>query len=146
MWRATFGARPVKRLTVAASAIFSSTERGVPGVPNTLNRVPELPKAHEGSSMAWPSSWGAIWLNVVIVTSLLGGRGGRGWGRRGGCEVGQLVLEVEDLGELHEPGVGRGAVEVDEELGHLGLPPGVDLGGGHAGLGGGEVGGLDIAD
>ena len=43
MCRATDGASPVKRCTVAASATFSSTVRGVPGVPKTLNRVPELP-------------------------------------------------------------------------------------------------------
>ncbi len=45
------GARPVKRCTWAASAIFSCTVRGVPGWPNTLNRVPELPNAQEGSSI-----------------------------------------------------------------------------------------------
>ena len=43
MCSATVGARPVNRCTVAASAIFSSTVRGVPGEPNTLKRVPELP-------------------------------------------------------------------------------------------------------
>ena len=43
MCSATLGARPVNRCTAAASAIFSSTVRGVPGEPNTLNRVPELP-------------------------------------------------------------------------------------------------------
>ena len=43
MCSATLGARPVNRCTAAASAIFSSTLRGVPGEPNTLNRVPELP-------------------------------------------------------------------------------------------------------
>ena len=31
---------------------FSWIVRGVPGVPKTLNRVPEFPNAHEGSSMA----------------------------------------------------------------------------------------------
>ena len=60
MWRATVGASPVNRWTVAASAIFSSTLRGVPAVPKTLKRVPELPNAHEGSSIAWPSSWPAM--------------------------------------------------------------------------------------
>ena len=43
MCSATDGASPVKRCTAAASAIFSSTVRGVPGEPKTLNRVPELP-------------------------------------------------------------------------------------------------------
>ena len=52
MCSATVGASPVNRCTTAASAIFSRTVRGVPGVPNTLNRVPEFPNAHEGSSIA----------------------------------------------------------------------------------------------
>ena len=43
MCSATLGASPVNRCTVAASATFSSTVRGVPAVPNTLNLVPELP-------------------------------------------------------------------------------------------------------
>ncbi len=43
MCSATDGASPVNRCTAAASAIFSCTERGVPGEPNTLKRVPELP-------------------------------------------------------------------------------------------------------
>src|SRR5665648_576358 len=47
MCRATEGARPVSSLTFAASGIFSSMVRGVPGVVNTRNRVPELPNAHE---------------------------------------------------------------------------------------------------
>src|ERR1035437_2599687 len=57
MCRATEGDRPVYWLTWAASAIFSSMVRGVPGVVNTRNRVPELPNAHEGSSILWVSSW-----------------------------------------------------------------------------------------
>ena len=47
----------------------------------------------------------------------------------------ELVLEVEHLVEQQEALVGRAAVEAGEELGHLGLPAGVDLGAGHAGLG-----------
>ena len=39
-----------------------------------------------------------------------------------------------------------GLVEIDEELAHLGLPKGVDLGGGHALSRGGQVGGLEVAD
>ena len=39
----TRGASPVTAFTCAASAIFSNGSRGVPGVVNTLNRVPELP-------------------------------------------------------------------------------------------------------
>ncbi len=52
MCSATLGATPVNRCTTAASAIFSSGDRGTPGWLNTLNRVPELPNAHEGSSIS----------------------------------------------------------------------------------------------
>src|SRR5690625_4910275 len=51
MCRATIGAPPVWACTWAASAIFSFGSRGTPGWENTLNRVPELPKAQEGTSM-----------------------------------------------------------------------------------------------
>src|SRR4029453_11105041 len=51
MCRATVGAPPVWALTCAASATFSYGSRGTPACGNTLNRVPEFPKAHEGSSM-----------------------------------------------------------------------------------------------
>ena len=54
-------------LTFAASAIFSSGVRGVPGVPKTLKRVPELPNAQEGSSMAWVASAAETSLKDVIV-------------------------------------------------------------------------------
>src|SRR4051794_37494722 len=46
----TRGASPVTALTWAASEIFSTGVRGVPGVLNTLNRVPELPYAQLGTS------------------------------------------------------------------------------------------------
>ena len=51
MWIDTFGANPVIAFTCAASAIFSHGSRGVPGVVNTLNRVPEFPYAQLGTSM-----------------------------------------------------------------------------------------------
>ena len=70
MCNATFGASPVSSFTFAASASFSWTVRGVPGVPNTLNRVPELPKAHDGNSMTWPASCSAMDANEVIVSLL----------------------------------------------------------------------------
>jgi hypothetical protein len=56
MCRATLGATPVYRWTVAASAIFSSGVRGTPCWAKTLNRVPELPNAHDGVSMRWAAS------------------------------------------------------------------------------------------
>src|SRR6476659_2827613 len=51
MWSATVGATPVKRWTWAASATFSYGSRGTPSWANTLKRVPELPNAHDGSSI-----------------------------------------------------------------------------------------------
>jgi hypothetical protein len=62
----------VYRLTCAASAIFSCGVRGVPGVPKTLNRVPELPNAQEGSSMACCASSGSISEKVVMIGSRSG--------------------------------------------------------------------------
>ena len=56
-----------------------------------------------------------------------------------------MVFQVEDLGQLEETGVG-GAVEGDEEVAHLGLPAGVDLGRGHAGLRRRETRGFEVAD
>src|SRR5258708_35223123 len=53
MWSATVGATPVYRWTSAASAIFSCGVRGTPFWAKTLNRVPEFPKAHDGSSIRW---------------------------------------------------------------------------------------------
>src|ERR1700733_332099 len=67
MWRATVGDRAVYLLTWAASAIFSCGVRGVPGVPNILNRVPELPNAHEGSSIACSARRGAMDAKSVMT-------------------------------------------------------------------------------
>jgi hypothetical protein len=66
MCSATVGESPVYSLTFAASAILSCGVRGVPGVPKTLKRVPELPNAHDGSSMACVSSAEAMSLNCTI--------------------------------------------------------------------------------
>src|SRR3954467_1312648 len=51
MCSATDGATPVYLCTWAASATFSYGSRGTPGCANTLKRVPELPKAQDGSSI-----------------------------------------------------------------------------------------------
>ena len=45
------GATPVYLCTWAASLAFSNGVRGTPGWPNTLNRVPLFPNAHDGSSI-----------------------------------------------------------------------------------------------
>src|SRR4249919_1365069 len=67
LWSATLGAIPVKRLTCAASATFSYGSRGTPFWAKTLNRVPELPNAHDGSSMRWDRS--AATTAWLLVTS-----------------------------------------------------------------------------
>src|SRR6478736_3138921 len=67
MCRATVGASPVNLCTWAASAIFSYGSRGTPGWANTLKRVPELPNAQEGSSMACSSRRGAMGVRSVMV-------------------------------------------------------------------------------
>ena len=61
-------------------------------------------------------------------------------------ELVELVFEVEDLLEPDEALVRRRVVEVHEELGHLGLPSGVDVGLGHPRLGGLERRRLEVAD
>jgi hypothetical protein len=53
---------------------------------------------------------------------------------------------VEHLGEGFHRLVGAVTVEGLEQRAHLRLPAGVDLGGLHAGPGGGEVLGLQVAD
>ena len=141
MCRATLGASAVTRLTSAASAIFSYGSRGVPGVVNTLKRVPELPNAHEGSSMAWPSRVCRMSgervrhdgsLSSSVADEVLAGGG-------------ELVFEVEDLGEGGGGLVGA-AVEADEEPAHLGFPSGGDGGCREVGLRGVVVVGLVVAD
>ena len=89
--------------------------------------------------MAWPSR---------VCGLDVGGEGAhdrvaffRG-GRRCG---GELVFEVEDLGEGGGGLVGP-AVEADEEPAHLGLPPGGDGGCREVGLRGRVVVGLVVAD
>src|SRR5690349_10279076 len=67
MCNATDGATPVYLCTCAASAIFSNGSRGTPGCANTLNRVPELPNAHEGSSMCWLRSTSATAARSTIA-------------------------------------------------------------------------------
>src|SRR6476646_3309842 len=51
MWSATVGAMPVNWFTWAASETFSYGSRGTPRWAKTLKRVPELPNAHDGSSI-----------------------------------------------------------------------------------------------
>jgi hypothetical protein len=57
-----------------------------------------------------------------------------------------LLLEVEDFVEHEKAGVWGLVAEILEELGHLRLPPGVDLRVGHARLGGLERRSLEVSD
>src|SRR4249919_804532 len=91
LWSATLGAIPVKRLTCAASATFSYGSRGTPFWAKTLKRVPELPKAHDGSSIRWarndattawfPTAW------LLITSASVAPRGGY----LGSCRSGSIV-------------------------------------------------------
>ena len=120
MCSATDGASPVNRCTVAASAIFSSTVRGrargaehlEPGAGVAVGPRGDL----DGLAL---QERGDLLERRHLTLSLVGSSG---------CGLGQLVLEVEDLLEDEEPLVRAPAVELLEELGHLGLPAGVDLG------------------
>ena len=61
--------------TWAASEIFSNGSRGVPGDPKTLNRVPELPNAHDGSSIACAARASrASPLSAILYSFPAGGR------------------------------------------------------------------------
>src|SRR5262245_20322370 len=127
MCSATLGATPVYLWTTAASASFSSGDRGTPGWLNTLNRVPEFPNAQDGNSISWRLR-AAFTASVVMVQSPSG------------------ISQVEDLGQQQERLVRRPAVDSCEELGHLRLPAGVDLGRRHRLLRRIQVRGLDVPD
>jgi hypothetical protein len=71
MCRATVGAIPVCRWTWAASSTFSKALRGTPGWPNTLKRVPELPKAQDGSSMRWVARAAFTPVRSVVVSVVI---------------------------------------------------------------------------
>src|ERR1035438_7704890 len=116
MCTATLGATPVNACTWAASAIFSCGVRGTPGCANTLNRVPVLPNAHDGSSIRWARN--AVFTAVrsgisrhlqaaqhAAVQSLRFSRCGS--------------VKVEYLGKPAEPLVGPLVAEVSEEGRHL---------------------------
>src|SRR5215207_5868151 len=131
MCSATLGATPVNRCTVAASAIFSCGVRGTPGWANTLNRVPELPKAQDGVSIRCADSACFTRARSTMLDHV--------------SPVGaELVLEVEHLGQQLEGLVRPGAA--DGELRHLRLPAGVRVGPGHRRPRGVQVVGLDVAD
>src|SRR5688572_27537219 len=129
MCSATLGATPVNRCTAAASSIFSCAVRGTPSCGKTLNRVPELPNAHDGVSMCWRRRAASTRLRVSgVITGL------------------QLLVQIEYLVEHLHAKVGPAVGQPDEEIRHLGLPPGVDLGGVHRGLCGREVLGMQVPD
>src|SRR5947207_5155565 len=110
MCSATERATPVNVFTCAASAIFSCGVRGTPACGNTLNRVPELPNAQDGSSMRC-SRRAVMTRSRSTIMPLLH----------------DLVLEVEDLLQDKESLVRRAPVEAGEEGRHLRLPPRVHL-------------------
>src|SRR4051794_6539776 len=87
MWIDTFAASPVTACTWAASAIFSQGSRGVPGVVNTLNRVPEFPYAQLGTSMEKVSKDCSAFVGTGVMSCfLLFARGCDGSGKAAGCD------------------------------------------------------------
>src|SRR5262245_37296931 len=152
MCTATLGATPVYRCTCAASSIFSCGVRGVPGLANTLKRVPVFPNAQDGSSIRCASRAFFTALRSGISRHLrqqlssgsgpvLSARGGTGQGARRPRSV-----QVEDLVDPPEPLVRPGPAEILEVGGHLRLPALVDGGARHPLLRRGEVVGLQVAD
>src|SRR3954453_12644108 len=104
MCSATVGATPVWRWTCAASAIFSYGSRGTPACANTLNRVPELPNAQDGTSTvcARKARRTASWL---VINSPVGVRRASSWRATGGSALHRARRQPRD--DL--------AVEEDEE-------------------------------
>src|SRR3954453_18267378 len=131
MCSATLGATPVYFWTTAASAIFSSGFRGTPGWLNTLNRVPEFPKAHEGSSISWRRR-AAFTASVVMVQSPSGGR------------FDAARWKISGSSRKYSSG-GRPSIPVKNSV-ISGLPAGVDLGGRHRLLRSVQVLGFDVPD
>src|SRR5215472_10400182 len=97
MCTATLGATPVYLCTCAASSIFSSTVRGTPGWANTLNRVPVLANAHEGTSIRCARNAVFTAVKSDITTHLQAARAVRAQ---------RSLVQVEDLGDLAESLVG----------------------------------------
>src|SRR4051794_17733530 len=117
MCSATLGATPVCRCTRAASAIFSYGSRGTPGCANTLNRVPELPNAQEGSSMCCRRS--TSFTSSIAVTLRCDRDHLRAQQVRGGAQFRHQVADAERPVVRHPAGtplvdpVARVAAEVD---------------------------------
>src|ERR1700742_2135170 len=121
MCRATLGAIPVNRCTCAASSIFSTGVRGTPGCGNTLNLVPVLANAHDGSSMRCAFS-AAFTLATSPIPGPLRARApvARPWGRgtpRGAPRPGCSEVEVVDVGGVEDGGRSQqhGVVRADGE-------------------------------
>src|SRR3954470_5416107 len=121
MCRATVGATPVKRWTSAASATFSYGSRGTPCWAKTLNRVPELPNAQDGSSIRWDRSaattaWSVVTSASVAPRAVLGRMprrpdrtAARGWDPTRAAEPGRRTPE-ELASELRRPGRLQGSL------------------------------------
>src|SRR5690348_1341525 len=120
MCTATLGATPVYRFTCAASSIFSCTVRGTPGCANTLNRVPVLPNAQDGSSICWARR--------AVFTAVRSGISGHLQAADLGAVTGYALVQVENFVDPLEALVGLLAAEIGEVRCHAGLPAAVDAG------------------
>src|SRR5215831_18010231 len=105
MCTATLGATPVNACTCAASSIFSCGVRGTPGWANTLNRVPVLPKAHDGNSIrcALRALFTAVTSPITVHL------------QAAADQMRSRSVEVEDLGDPAESLVGPLVAEAGEE-------------------------------
>src|SRR6266511_5787537 len=133
MCSATLGATPVCAWTRAASSSFSYGVLGTPGCANTLKRVPELPNAHDGSSICCRLSASLAAARSVIVHLLPVVPGPFSW-------------QVEDLHQGPHALVGALALQLVEQVSHLGLPALVHRRAVHRRARRGEVLALEVAD
>src|SRR5215472_13062358 len=136
MCTAMLGAAPVNACTWAASSAFSHGVRGTPGWPNTLNRVPVLPNAHEGSSISCcrrAALTAARSRIPFISTSTL-------------TSMPDRSVQVEDLGDPLEPLIRRPAIQLGEVRRHFRLPALVDCGSRHPVERGQVVLGFQVTD
>src|SRR6476646_7301953 len=126
MWSATVGAIPVNWFTWAASAIFSYGSRGTPCWAKTLKRVPELPNAHDGSSIRWDRSAATTaWLLVTSASVA----------RRGGCGRMPRCVPIVRAGwgvyptrrRRHGAGTGGAGAQEDVATGSVAAKPATDF-------------------
>ena len=135
-------ARRERRVGVDLRGIRDLLERVArrAGVVNTRKRVPELPNAHEGSSMAWPSRVGLDFGGQRRHDAVLSSSW---WARRVAAASWSWRLKISVSGVAAWSGRPS---RPTKKRAHLGLPAGGDGGCREIGLRGVVVVGLVVAD